>query len=77
MPATPEEIEQVRRFGETLKDEHLAETLMDLYAREEGLLDTKAGMDPEMREITVHNMSVLAGSAARILAFKEKASIPI
>jgi hypothetical protein len=70
MPATKEELELIRRYGESLKDEHVAESLMSLYEREEALLDGEAGKDPEMREITVHNMSVLAGAAARVLARK-------
>lgn len=72
MPATPEELEQIRRFGETLLNEHIAEVLMDMYNREETLLDTDIGKDAEMREITIHNMAVLAGAAARILSASPK-----
>ncbi len=68
MPATPEELEQVRKFGETLKDEHLADSLVRMCARESELLDTEIGADPEMREITLHNMTVLAAAAARLTA---------
>jgi len=66
MPATPEELEQVRLYGETLKDEHLVDSLIRMGSREAGLLDTEIGADPELREITLHNMAVLAGAAARL-----------
>jgi len=66
MPATPEELEQVRLYGETLKDEHVVEALVQMGMREAGLLDTEIGADPELREITLHNMAVLAGAAARL-----------
>lgn len=67
MPATPEELEQIRNYGEALRDDHMADSLIRMYEREAELLDTEIGEDQEMREITIHNMAVLAGAAARLL----------
>jgi len=76
MPATPDELEQIRNYGEMLRDDHMADSLIRMYEREAELLDTEIGEDQEMREITVHNMAVLAGAAARILVRSAKPKEP-
>lgn len=76
MPATPKEVEQIRVLGETLHDEHMSEALMRMYGREEELLDTDIGKDPEMREITLYNMAALAGAAARLIVKSAKSAKP-
>ena len=65
MPLTDEEKEDVQKTGEILSDSQLAETLEELFNRELSLLEGPLG-EGDMRQITIHNATVLAAAAARI-----------
>lgn len=55
----------MQRIGEALSDAHLSEVLADLAVREAALLEGELGQG-ELREVTIHNATVLAAAAARL-----------
>lgn len=70
MPLTDVEREDIQKTGEVLTDEQLAESLEELSNREAVLLDGELG-EGELREITLHNITVLAAAAARLRSLSE------
>lgn len=70
MPLTDLEKEDMQQTGEVLTDEQLAESLEDLSNREVVLLDGELG-EGELREVTLHNITVLAAAAARLRSLGE------
>ena len=62
---TPEEQADILKLAEGMPNSAIVETLQDLIEREKGLLDP-LGQDPEMREITLHNIACLAAAASRL-----------
>lgn len=70
MSLTDPEKEDIQKTGEILTDEQLAESLEDLTSRETTLLEGELGQG-ELREITLHNITVLAAAAARLRSLGE------
>lgn len=70
MGLTDEERAQMQEVGEALTDDQLSEVLKELAIREHALLDGPLG-EGEMREVTVHNATVLAAAAARLKALAD------
>lgn len=74
MPLTDDEKEDIKATGEILTDIQLAETLEELSHREAVLLESELGQD-DLREITLHNLTVLAAAAARLRALADSEEV--
>lgn len=65
-PLTPDETADIVEVGRGLLNAHVAEGLLELLSRERVLLENSDLGDGEARQITIHNMTILAAAAARI-----------
>jgi hypothetical protein len=74
MPASisPEEAQDIQTLGERISNKNLVEGLETLLSREKILLEQSDMGDGEAREITLHNIMILAAAAVKIESLTSK-----
>lgn len=71
-PLTPEELKDIQEVGEHMRHVDVAEGLEQLLSREKVLLEQSDLGEGEARQITIHNITILAAAAARIRGQAER-----